>query len=679
MRKLPSVRLWLVIVTGALALVTSGVGALAAPPSDRFSDDNDSVHEADIEFLARRDITKGCNPPDNTRYCPDRPVTRGEMAAYLVRSIGLPRGRDVAFVDATSSIFADDIARIARGGITKGCNPPNNDRFCPNDHVTRGQMAAFLIRAFDLPSTSNDYFTDDSGSVFEADINAIAHAGVTVGCDDGRFCADESVTRAQMASFLKRALTGGIEPPPIPDEGENGTEPPAATSTLPPPGDTAPAGAVHVDPGESLAQAVSQRPAGTTFYLTAGVHRLNKVRPKDNQTFVGAPGAVLSGARVLDGFAQSGSLWSVGGQSQENERKGVCVDGYTGCVYPEQLFIDGRELWQVTSKTQVEPGTWYLDYGTDTIWIGDNPSGHTVEASVVPVAFDGPAHNVTIRDLTIEKYATPGQMGTIHGQTDRNGTYGNGWKVIGNEIRYNASEGVVLGHNMVVQANFIHHNGRTGVGSGLAENGSILDNEISYNCRGTGYLCSGWGGGGVKLAGADGTVMRGNYVHHNSGVGLHSDVQSTDTAFDANTVVDNDGAGIFVEVSTGATVTGNRVLDNGFRRPEGRGAGILVSSSSGVTITGNDVIDNALGIVAIEHGRPPGLDDIVVTNNHITMDTTGYSGLRLDSGGGVGAVTTWDHNVYELPSSSRAFIHVADLLSVDQWQLQGHDTSSSFR
>ena len=67
-----------------------------------------------------------------------------------------------------------------------------------------------LARANGLPSTSKDYFVDDNGSIFENAINKIAEAGITVGCnppDNDRFCPNQSVTRGEMAVFLKRALS----------------------------------------------------------------------------------------------------------------------------------------------------------------------------------------------------------------------------------------------------------------------------------------------------------------------------------------------------------------------------------------------------------------------------------------------------------------------------------------
>ena len=108
------------------------------------------LFDAEIHWLRDEGITFGCNPPDNTRYCPDDSVTRGQMAAFLVRAFDLPAASEDPFVDTQESVFVDDIARLAAAGVTRGCNPPVNDRYCPDDPVTRGEMAAFLYRALHL-------------------------------------------------------------------------------------------------------------------------------------------------------------------------------------------------------------------------------------------------------------------------------------------------------------------------------------------------------------------------------------------------------------------------------------------------------------------------------------------------------------------------------------------------
>jgi hypothetical protein len=116
--------------------------------SGTFVDDDGNTFEADIEWLAAEGITKGCNPPVNDRYCPDDLVTRGQMAAFIVRALDLSAGAgDDLFIDDDGSTFENDIDRLGTAGVTKGCNPPTNNRYCPDDFVTRGQMAAFIHRA----------------------------------------------------------------------------------------------------------------------------------------------------------------------------------------------------------------------------------------------------------------------------------------------------------------------------------------------------------------------------------------------------------------------------------------------------------------------------------------------------------------------------------------------------
>lgn len=70
-------------------------------------------------------------------------------------------------------------------------------------------MATFLYRALDLQPAGSDYFIDDDNNPHETAINAIAELGVTLGCGGERFCPNDPVMRAQMASFLDRAFISG--------------------------------------------------------------------------------------------------------------------------------------------------------------------------------------------------------------------------------------------------------------------------------------------------------------------------------------------------------------------------------------------------------------------------------------------------------------------------------------
>jgi hypothetical protein len=124
------------------------------------------------------------------------------MASFLVRALGLPAAPSGPFTDIAGSIHAADIDSLVAQSITFGCSA---DRFCPDDAVTRGQMASFLTRALLLP-IGPDLFSDDEESPHESDINALAAAEITLGCGPALFCPQAPVTRGQMAAFLHRAL-----------------------------------------------------------------------------------------------------------------------------------------------------------------------------------------------------------------------------------------------------------------------------------------------------------------------------------------------------------------------------------------------------------------------------------------------------------------------------------------
>ena len=91
-----------------------------------------------------------------------------------------------AFADDDGNIHEPNIEAIAAEGITLGCNPPENSLFCPDDSVTRGAMAAFIARALGLPAVDGDHFNDDGASTFENAINRVAATGHHAGLQPAR-------------------------------------------------------------------------------------------------------------------------------------------------------------------------------------------------------------------------------------------------------------------------------------------------------------------------------------------------------------------------------------------------------------------------------------------------------------------------------------------------------------
>ena len=185
------------------AAVTTGVAT-------EFEDvEADSVHTPAIKALATEGVFTDTECPES-RFCPHEPIQRWVMAIWMIRllapepaAVGTSRFDDVP----DGQWWIRYAEQLADRRITIGCSadPP---RYCPERPVTRAQMATFLARALQLQPAPTAGFADTQGNTHEANIDALAAAGITVGCDTDplRYCPNQPVTRAQMATFLHRAL-----------------------------------------------------------------------------------------------------------------------------------------------------------------------------------------------------------------------------------------------------------------------------------------------------------------------------------------------------------------------------------------------------------------------------------------------------------------------------------------
>jgi len=177
-----------------------------------------------ISLMSSYGITAGCQaaPP---LYCPSTPVTRAEMAVFVVRGVDL--ALNTAFTYPPTAYFQDILStgtdsnfypyvqRIAQLGITSGCqaSPP---LFCPDASITQGEMAVFMIRGwmqannlttFTYPQTP--YFTDvASTDLFFSFIQKMAQLGIWTGCTPTTYCENSAVTRDQMAPMIMRSMIG---------------------------------------------------------------------------------------------------------------------------------------------------------------------------------------------------------------------------------------------------------------------------------------------------------------------------------------------------------------------------------------------------------------------------------------------------------------------------------------
>ncbi len=160
----------------------------------------DHPFAGEVVGLVELGITTGCS---TVNYCPNQFVTRAEMAAFLVRALDLPAVGGDPYRDDNGHALEAEIASLASSGITSGCLAT---AYCPDRSVTRAEMAAFLVRGFNIASATGRPFTDVDGHFFEAEIASLASSGITSGCLTTSYCPNRPVTRGEMAAFLIRAI-----------------------------------------------------------------------------------------------------------------------------------------------------------------------------------------------------------------------------------------------------------------------------------------------------------------------------------------------------------------------------------------------------------------------------------------------------------------------------------------
>ncbi len=189
-------RIW---VTQNFRRPSSGARS-TAPSTVRFGDvSSTNVHARSIETVVDRGIADACG---TSRFCPSNSVTRAEFAGMLVRTLDLPPASDGRRFTDLASGQRDDVEALYAAGLTAGCG---GDRFCPDRNLTREQMATFFTRALALDPVDASPFTD-VGPTHAGSIGALYRAGITRGCTKSTYCPTTNVSRDQTASMLANHL-----------------------------------------------------------------------------------------------------------------------------------------------------------------------------------------------------------------------------------------------------------------------------------------------------------------------------------------------------------------------------------------------------------------------------------------------------------------------------------------
>lgn len=520
--------------------------------------------------------------------------------------------------------------------------------------VTPGQQVQFTVRVTGTPARNR-------AVTWWVTCGAVTSAGLYTAPTTGP-C---ELIALHASGALDRAVIT-VTPPPAP---EPEPEPEPTPEPTPPPAPPC----AEVPAGVDVFAFMQGFAGGTTYCFPAPrLYRITRpLVPKSGDVWTG--GGTLSGARLLTGLTFDGTRWSVGGQTAEAQAHGGCLPTHPRCNRAEELFIDDVRQTHVASLTAVAAGTWFFDYAADRVYLGTDPTGKRVELSVTPAATAGTAQLVTIHGVTIEKFASPAQAGAIHGI----GTAG--WIVRDNVIRLNHGIGLRVGPGMQALRNLIVDNGQLGIG-GSGDNIVVEGNEWARNNAARFDFI--WEAGGSKFTYTRNLIVRGNYIHHNHGPGLWTDIDNTGVLFEGNRVEDNWQMGILHEISFAAVIRRNVVSRNGHGFTSWAwGAGIVVSSSSNTEVSENTVEGNAGGIVGVQQARGSYLLTNLLVRGNTVRYTQGYSGVVTD----VAADTTvfssrnnrFEGNVYQVTCTAGRFTWQNGPRMWVDWQAFGHDRAGS--
>ena len=453
--------------------------------------------------------------------------------------------------------------------------------------------------------------------------------------------------------------------PPRPPHPTTTTTTPAATTTTVEPMPTfttapttvvVPAAFVYdvlILTGDSNATAQSKINAATSTAIIgfeAGAHYERKVTPKLGQTLRGDPRGttVLDGSRLVTGWTGS-NPWVANHTVTD---RGVTIDDTRsadrGDQYPEELFFEtpGQNTGWTRKHRTGDPSTstpgagdWTMSYAAGTLRVAENPTATTVRLSVTDQAIVSPgvgAGGLTVEDITFQKYASitfgsawaNQETGTadhrdwtfrrvacfdIHGG---GANFGPGDSATNLKLGYNGCMGFW---------------GNTSV-SGYSNGFTLVDSEILYNMRAK-YDWS-WSGGCGKFetppnAGQQ-LIIRNCWVHHNNGIGIWADVNTTAAGaslIESNLAEDNEINGVFWEITAGTALirwnlsrrngAGSVANNGGPAVNDEDGCGYDISNSRGVLLTQNVVDGCPTGIMVRDDGRSPFLDGCSVQDNSV--------------------------------------------------------------
>lgn len=330
----------------------------------------------------------------------------------------------------------------------------------------------------------------------------------------------------------------------------------------------------------SVEKAIAVAPSGGTIVFKNGIYRNVGTSINKRLTLQAYPGAQawLKGSVVVGGWVREGNKWRKDGWTASFPAlmQKIAVDSkYPMAANGDMVYVNGVALKQVGSKAGVGAGKFYVDYGRNQLYIGNNPAAKTVEATTQKRAFavSQKGSSTTIKGLGLTHYADQAILVAANNVTLEDNT-----------SVWNGVSGIWLTQatNATLRGNNASYNGMIGIQAHYSDSLLVENNLISHNNME--QFRPNWAAAGGKFMLSSGVTLRKNTVENNLGTGIWFDISCHKSTVSGNISRNNKSIGLQFELCHLGTATGNLV--------SGNGAGVFVGDSSSIQVRGNTIVNN---------------------------------------------------------------------------------------
>lgn len=380
-----------------------------------------------------------------------------------------------------------------------------------------------------------------------------------------------------------------------------------------------PSGAIHVAPGgndnnpgsaaapvRTMQKGVLLAPAGGTVVVRGGVYR-ETVTVSKGVTIQNYPGETvwMDGSTPVTGWVSDGDAWRRSGWTARFDSSPTYTQGapdhtaadwqfintaeHPMAAHPDQLFLNGAPLQQVKSRSLVKPGTFFLDEGTSELFIGNNPSGQSVEASTIVKAISIRGANSTVRGVGVRRYS-PSVFHIASVTIEAPGV------TLENVVVKNAATtGLsVQRENVTLKKVSVLDSGMLGIHGRFADN-LTMDKVLASGNNAERFNIAPVSGG-VKLGASRGVHVTNSAFSNNFGHGFWEDLSVYDSVFRQSDFSGNSGTGLFLEISAKVIVGDNTFSGN-------TDFGIKVNNTSDVEIWNNTFVGSKRPLYIVQDAR----------------------------------------------------------------------------